>query len=118
METEPRPLAAQGAALAPTFIGARIDGAGNLRSNPTGGVSSVQKVDTGTYLIKFSTPFANPPVVVVTQEYPGGAGTGAGGGDTRDNAVVIAAHENMIKIKTGKDDGAASDRWFAFIAMG
>jgi hypothetical protein len=77
---------------------------------------TVKRVNTGLYDVSFLTSFSDPPSVVATQIYdftPNG-----GGGNTRDNAVVVYIGPDRARIKTGDGDGGAANRWFAFIAMG
>jgi hypothetical protein len=73
---------------------------------------------TGLYLITYNQRFANPPAVVLTQNYPGWEEFGSSGGDTRDNAVLVASDQLKFEVKTGDSSGNASDRNFAFIAIG
>ncbi len=77
---------------------------------------SVRSDGTGLYLIIFEPSFSSAVSVVATQIYPNDLSSG--GGNTRDNAVIVGADNNEAKIKTGKDDGSAENRWFSFIALG
>ncbi|WP_394203062.1 hypothetical protein [Shewanella waksmanii] len=74
------------------------------------------KIDTGLYLITFSQPFSEPPVITVLQNYPEWDQFNSDGGSTHDNAVVVAVKKQQVLIKTGGGNGSASDRNFCFIA--
>ena len=76
----------------------------------------VDRVATGVYTILFDVPFAKWPSVVATQMFPGTMNSN--GGDTRDNAVVIAISTDRFRVTTGASDGKQADRDFSFIAMG
>jgi hypothetical protein len=96
---------------------------GGSNATSTNGFS-VTKPGTGLYDIKFRTPFANTPAVVVTQQW--GAGSADDrlddfnkvGGDTRDNCTVVAVDPSGVRVKCGRNTGEAEDRQFAFIAIG
>ena len=77
---------------------------------------TVDHLGSGSYLITYKVPFDIPPAVVLTQNYPGWEEFGPGGGNTMDNAVLVASDENKFKVKTGDRSGDASDRNFAFIS--
>lgn len=70
----------------------------------------------GLYLITYKVPFDQPPAVVLTQNYPNWEEFGSNGGNTMDNAVLVASDELKFKVKTGNSSGDASDRNFAFIS--
>ncbi|MFO0575921.1 MAG: LamG-like jellyroll fold domain-containing protein [Polyangia bacterium] len=92
---------------------------GTVNSNGTvlrGSGFSVSRASTGLYDITFLTAFANPPTVVTTQLYPNDVANG--GGDPRDNSVVVGVTASLVRIKTGDNAGNASDRLFHFIAIG
>jgi len=72
----------------------------------------------GLYIITYNERFTNPPAVVLTQNYPGWEEFGSTGGDTRDNAVLVASDQLKFQVKTGLSTGDADDRNFAFIAVG
>lgn len=109
-----------------TSLGAAVASPETLRMirgtvSSTGGVSAgsgftISKSSTGRYDISFTTAFNGAPSVVVTQNYNGTKNFN--GGDTRDNAVVIYVDPALAQIKTGNNDGTASDRAFHFIAVG
>ena len=98
---------------------------GNVNSDgtkKTGYDFEVQKVNTGIYSITFRVPFPTVPTLLVTQNfpaqnYPGWDGFNENGGNTKDNAVVIAVSEERAKIKTGDHNGNADDRNFSFLAI-
>ncbi len=77
---------------------------------------SVRADGTGRYLIIFEPAFSSVVSVVATQIYPNDLSSG--GGNTKDNAVVVGADNNEAKVKTGNNDGDATNRWFSFIAIG
>lgn len=77
-----------------------------------------KKVGTGEYLVDWDTPFSSMPAVLLTQNYRNWDAFDYDGGDTRDNAVLIAADGNAFKLETGGSDGKRSDRNFTFIAIG
>lgn len=72
---------------------------------------------TGLYTITFLPAFKSRPSASVTQIYPSADDFG-GGGDTRDNAVIVGLNTTTIKIKTGGSGGGAEDRAFSFIVVG
>lgn len=73
--------------------------------------------ETGIYTILFNEDFPSRPTVVVTQHYPADDNFASDGGNTRDNAVIVAVQHDRFKIKTGDGDGKVSDRAFEFIAV-
>lgn len=77
---------------------------------------TVDHISTGLFLITYKTPFDVTPAVVVTQNFPGWEEFGSSGGNTMDNAVLVASDEIKFKVKTGDGGGGASDRNFAFIS--
>lgn len=93
---------------------------GNVNSNgtkKTGYDFKVNKVAAGKYIIDFSIPFPDVPTLIVTQVYPDWDKPESEGGDTRDNAIVVAVTESQAKIKTGECYGKAADRNFSFLAI-
>jgi hypothetical protein len=78
---------------------------------------SISKKGTGLYQIDFSPAFPNYPAASVTQIFPSVSDFG-GGGDTRDNAVIVGLNQNSMKVKTGGSDGSAGDRSFTFVVVG
>jgi len=74
------------------------------------------KMSTGLYTIIFTPPFAARPTVITSQVYNGDVAFG--GGDTRDNSLVVAVTHDRVVIKTGDAANAAQDRNFTFIAIG
>ena len=83
---------------------------------------NVVRVKEGIYLIDFNDGvFKGTPAFVVTQQFSGNSSWndfGSDGGNTRDNAVLIAIDNVHAKLKTGDEDGDAKDRNFSFIAIG
>ncbi len=73
--------------------------------------------EKGLYQILFNESFSTRPTVVVTQHFPDEDNLNNDGGDTKDNAVIIAICKDRFKVKTGNDKGQASDRAFEFIAV-
>ncbi len=93
-----------------------VDPNGNKAGGSSGWDSRQAGGGAGLYLVNFSPAFKSTPTVVVTQIYPNDLSST--GGDTRDNAVIVGADANEVKIKTGGSDGKGSNRWFNFVAMG
>lgn len=79
---------------------------------------TVTRKDLGIFEITYTSKFEGPPAVVLTQNFPEWNNFDSGGGDARDNSVLIASDHRHCKIKTGGADGGPSDRNFTFIAMG
>ncbi len=83
---------------------------------------TVVREDTGVYLIDFKDNlFSRTPALCVTQQFTHNDhwnDFGNAGGDTRDNAIIIALDKRHAKLKTGDADGKAQDRNFSFIAIG
>ncbi|HKR13616.1 MAG TPA: hypothetical protein VJT15_16245 [Pyrinomonadaceae bacterium] len=71
---------------------------------------------TGLYTVTYKESFDTPPAVVLTQNYPNWNEFGSSGGNTKDNAVLVASDAFHFKVKTGNNDGDAKDRNFTFIA--
>ncbi len=66
--------------------------------------------------ISFSPRFGSTPTVIATQQYPD-ENTSKDGGNTRDNAIVVAVNRSWAYVKTGKDNGDHRWRRFHFIAI-
>lgn len=79
---------------------------------------TVSKTGTGTYDIAFSPPFSSNPAMLVTQNYRDWTDFKYGGGDTRDNAVVVAVNSAHAVVITGQQDGSKVDRNFGFLVVG
>lgn len=77
-----------------------------------------KKVATGTYIVDWDTPFPSMPAVLLTQNYKNWDQFDFSGGDTRDNAVLIASDRNAFKLETGDGARERSDRNFTFLAVG
>ncbi len=95
---------------------------GSVKANGTilsGGKNfKVVHDDTGLYTVIFvKEEFSTRPTVVVTQHYPDTDDFSKDGGNTKDNAVIIAVNSDRFKVKTGDGDGNATDRAFEFIAV-
>lgn len=76
----------------------------------------VDRANTGLYTVLFERPFNVVPSVVATQVFPNDVN--AGGGDTRDNAVVVGIATHRFRVKVGNSSGVAENRAFAFVATG
>lgn len=74
--------------------------------------------ETGVYDVVYSTPFKITPAVVAIENYRNWTEFTYNGGDTRDNAVLIASDRQKFKIATGNNEGNKSSRNFSFIAVG
>lgn len=83
--------------------GSVVSTIGNVAPMPGGIVHE----RSGHYLINFMQPQI---AFVVTQ-------VSGWDGNTRDNALVISATGSQFIVKTGDQDGNASDRGFSFIAI-
>ncbi len=66
--------------------------------------------------ISFNPDFGSTPTVIATQQHPDN-NTSKDGGNTRDNAVVVAVNKAWAYIKTGDGGGDHSWRRFHFIAI-
>ena len=80
------------------------------------GTREKQGGGNGRYLVNFSPAFKDTPTIVATQVYPNDLSSG--GGDTRDNAVIVGIDNNETKIKTGSSGGSGSNPMFCFTAHG
>jgi hypothetical protein len=93
--------------------------AGRVNSNGSiaeGSGFFVRPLGQGGYLVEFDTNLENVPAVVVKQNYKSWNDFDYGGGDTRDNAVVVAIDHKGFRVLTGGSDGKGVDRNFSFIA--
>jgi hypothetical protein len=79
---------------------------------------TVDSETDGVYTITYRESFDEPPAVVLTQNYRNWDQFGYGGGDTRDNSILIAADTFKFKAKMGGSDGKGEERNFTFIAVG
>jgi hypothetical protein len=78
----------------------------------------VVREEEGIYVILFDQPFSSVPAVNATEVYPTIDDFNSNGGNTKDNAVLIAVGKDRCKLKTGNDGGDARDRYFCFTAIG
>lgn len=113
--TEPYPLNAGSTIMADRIMWGAISADGTIKA---GSGFDCKRLGTGTYIVDWDTPFGSMPAVVVTQNYHAWDDFSYGGGDTRDNAVLLASDANAFKVETGGSDGKKSDRNFAFVAVG
>ena len=74
--------------------------------------------ETGVYDVIYSTPFNTTPAVVAIQNYKAWTDFTFNGGNTKDNAVLIASDRQKFKLETGDGDGKKQNRNFSFIAIG
>ena len=80
--------------------------------------------NTGLYTVQFDTAFNDTPTVTLTQIYCGKTNSDVlndftyGGGNTRDNAVMIAVDQNHCRFCVGDDSGDKKNRTVGFIAVG
>ncbi len=79
----------------------------------------VVRDNNGLVEVAINPPFETLPVVVLTQHYPpGNTDFNNGGGDTRDNSVLVAVDKARFLVKNGDNGGAPRpERAFHFIAM-
>ena len=92
---------------------------GNVKADGTvlsGSGYRVEKIDTGLYTVIFNTSFNAMPGVSVTEIWP--QDINSHGGNTKDNAVLVAVEPDRFRVKVGEKDGDASDRDFSFVAIG
>jgi len=88
------------------------------------GVSTVEESPDGVYTVTFETTFSDRPTVVLTQIYEGSDQSDDldhftfGGGNTRDNAVLIAVSTDKFKLCVGDDNGNKLHRMVGFVAIG
>src|SRR5262245_8500902 len=99
--------------MAERFLWGAVSASGDKDSGSDGW--SVENDGEGLYIITFDPKFNSAPGFAVTQIYPGEK---SGGGDTRDNAVIVKVDHLTCKVKTGDDAGHAENRAFSFIAVG
>lgn len=80
---------------------------------------SVAHDNNGLVEVTFAKPFDVPPVVLLTQHYPpGNTDFNNGGGDTRDNSVLVAVEKGRFLAKNGDNSGVPRpERAFHFIAI-
>jgi Na+-transporting NADH:ubiquinone oxidoreductase subunit NqrA len=86
------------------------------RSAGSSGEITTTRDERGLYTAFFQKPFVNPPAVAVTQIFPNKADDK--GGDTKDNAVLVAITSQLFKVKTGDKAGVPDNRWWSFIVVG
>jgi hypothetical protein len=105
-------LASKGPAeeVLPRIVSGVVDGTGTAQAAVG---FTVTKVETGLYDITFAPPFAAIPAASVTQIW-----TGSEPSDTRDNAILVSLEQTKMRVKTGNNTGAPTDRSFSFIAIG
>lgn len=100
-----------------TIIFGNVNKDGSIRNGS--GDFEVTYVGTGQYLIDFADgSFQNPPAIVLTQNYRSWTDFSYDGGDSRDNAVLIASDHSHAKVLTGNGQGGHEDRNFTFVAVG
>ncbi len=107
-------------APAPRCLFGNVNASGTTRQG-SGGFTTGKDTTTkssGTYLIKFDTPFQGVPAIVLTQNYRDWTDFQYAGGNTCDNAVVVAIDNTHAKVITGQDDGSKVDRNFGFLIVG
>ena len=76
----------------------------------------IARVGIGLWDIFFDPPFSATPAIQATEIFNGEITHM--GGNTLDNAVVVAATLSQCRIKVGASTGAATDRHFSFMAYG
>jgi hypothetical protein len=72
----------------------------------------------GVYVINFNPSFNELASVVVTPNHPKWNDFGSAGGNTIDNAVIVAANNSTVKYITGDSTGTKVDRNCSFVAVG
>jgi len=94
-----------------------IAGRVNIDGTTAGGTGFyVRALGDGIFIVEFDSALPKVPSVVIKQNYKNWDGFDYGGGDTRDNAVLVAVDKKGFKVLTGQSDGSHVDRNFAFIA--
>ncbi|MGJ4922687.1 hypothetical protein ACQR0Y_18650 [Bradyrhizobium oligotrophicum] len=78
---------------------------------------SVTNPDTGTYIITFSPPFADPPAIVGTQCQFNESGPPITE-STQDGLVFPQVTPSSAIVLTGNSVGIRTARAFSFVAMG
>ena len=92
---------------------------GNVKADGTilsGTGYRVEKIEKGLYTVIFDDGFNAMPGVSVTEVWPGDITSH--GGNTKDNAVLVAVEPDRFRVKLGELDGNAADRAFSFVAIG
>ena len=102
--------------MADRLVFGRVNSNGTKDNGSTG--FTCKRIGDGTYLIDFNPEFASKPVVVLTQNFRSWTDFGYDGGDTRDNAVLVACDTEHCKVITGNSEGLRTNRNFAFFAIG
>jgi hypothetical protein len=74
---------------------------------------SVTNVETGVYVIGFTTNFVGLPAVVATQNRYGAVGQ-----DNTDGVAMPLVSPGSATAVTGNSNGSKENRSFAFIAIG
>ncbi|SCW64648.1 hypothetical protein SAMN04487970_102371 [Paenibacillus tianmuensis] len=74
----------------------------------------VDKGGKGLYTVIFDESYSFVPGVSTTQIYY----NNGNGGDTRDNSALVFVKNDRFRVKTGNDNGDASDRGFSFVVAG
>ncbi len=97
----------------------RINANGTIEGVSCGIQTVVNHPGSGLYTVVFTTDyFPNTPTVALTQNFPKWNDFSSDGGDTRDNAVIVAVSKGKVKIKTGDGNGRGTNRNFCIIALG
>lgn len=92
----------------------------------SGYTSRLEAGQTGFYTIYFGadpppnnkTPFLDMPAIVIQENWKDWNDWNYTGGNTKDNAVLVACDAGHFQVKTGDGNGDASNRNFTFIAIG
>ncbi len=95
------------------LIRGTVKGDGNIES---GSGFTVER-EGNKWKVNFSPAFSVVPSVVAQIQYPDN-NTSKNGGDTRDNAVIVAVDKRWAYVKTGDNDGDGKQRRFHFLAAG
>jgi hypothetical protein len=101
-----------------------FDDDGNLYAISGSGDFAPTFNNTGLYTVQFNNSFTNIPTVTLTQLFMGDSNSNnlneftSNGGDTRDNAVMIAVDEKHFRFGVGSSNGSKQNRTVGFIAVG
>lgn len=98
-----------------------VNADGSIHSG-SGDFQVIPEGTNGVYTLIFKQSFSSIPTVILTQKYSNSPSNWtdfpSDGGDTRDNAVLIAVNQDKAKLKTGDSTGGGTDRDFGFMATG
>lgn len=95
-------------------IAGRVNADGSVEAGS--GAFFLRHIANGTYIVEFNSPLENIPTVVIKGNWLAWSNFEFAGGNTLDNAVLVAVDKKGFKLITGDHTGAKVDRNFSFIA--